>query len=88
MDNVCMTPSTTPTPTTFTGWISRMLSGSGIPSWGRTCSAVALVVAVVQEFRDKPVAHIAIWLSVAVGSFTATKLTEIFTPKTDPPADS
>jgi len=84
----CMIPSTTPTPTTSTGFFSHLLSGNGVPSWGRTCSMVALGVAAVQEFRDKPVAHISMWLVVAVGNYSAAKITEILSPKTVPPADS
>jgi hypothetical protein len=49
---------------------------------------VALGVAAVQEFRDKPVAHISMWLVVAVGNYSAAKITEILSPKTVPPADS
>jgi hypothetical protein len=78
-DQTCATYAT-PTPAISTGWVSRMFSGHGVPSWGRVCSAVALVVSVAQEFRDKPVAHIAIWLGVAVGSFTVTKLSDLIHP--------
>ena len=51
-------------------------------SWGRVCSAVALVVAVVGQFKtvkDVPlldIGHLQLWLGVAIGSFGIAKLPE------------
>lgn len=46
-------------------------------SWGRVCAAVALLVAARAQFQGADVAHIALWLSVALGNYGASKLTEI-----------
>ena len=45
-------------------------------SWGRFCSATALAVAVIGQFRGMDVASLGIWLSVAVGNYAASKITE------------
>jgi hypothetical protein len=54
----------------------------GQMSWGRFCSAVSLAVAVVQEFRGKSIADIALFLSIATGTYTASKITEMVTHRT------
>lgn len=54
----------------------------GQVSWGRFCAAVCLVVAVLQEFRAKDLAHIALFLGIATGSYTASKITEMVTSRT------
>jgi len=48
-------------------------------SWGRVCAAVALTVAVIGQFKAVPMdaAHLEIWLGVALGNYTASKLTEM-----------
>ena len=46
-------------------------------SWGRVCAFVALVVAVVGQFMGIDTAHLGMWLSVAVGNYGASKLTEM-----------
>jgi hypothetical protein len=52
-------------------------------SWGRVCSCVALLVAVYKEiFSTIDTTHLAIWLSVAVGTYTASKITQMITNKT------
>lgn len=67
------TPTTSPRITTlFQDWRNQL-------SWGRVCSAVSLVVAVVGQFRGIDSTHLTIWLGVAVGSYGTSKLTEIFT---------
>ena len=45
-------------------------------SWGRFCSFVALVVAVVAQFNGSSVAHIATWLGIAMGNYTVAKISE------------
>lgn len=50
-------------------------------SWGRICAAVALAVAVRAQFTGADVAHVALWLGVAVGNYGASKLTEILCGK-------
>jgi hypothetical protein len=50
-------------------------------SWGRFCAAVSLAIAVIQEMRGKEIAHIALFLSVATGSYTASKITEMITAR-------
>lgn len=49
----------------------------GQDSWGRLCALVALVVAVWREFDGAPIQHVALWLLVATGSYSASKFTEI-----------
>lgn len=51
-------------------------------SWGRFCSAVALVVAVVGQFKGMDTAHLAIWLGVALGNYGASKITEMICSRT------
>ena len=51
-------------------------------SWGRICALVSLIVAVVQECRSKEIAHIALWLGIATGNYTASKITEMVTNRT------
>lgn len=46
-------------------------------SWGRVCAAVALVVAVVGQFKGIDVAHLQLWLGVALGNYGASKVTEM-----------
>ena len=78
------TCSTTPTPTTTRMGFFRDFRGQ--LSWGRFCSAVSLVVAVVQEMRAAPIAHVALFLGVATGTYTASKITEMICGrKTDAP---
>ena len=50
-------------------------------SWGRVCAAVALVVAVREQFRGADVPHVALWLSVAVGNYSASKIVEAITSR-------
>ena len=45
-------------------------------SWGRICSFVALVVAVIAQFTGASVAHISVWLGLAGGNYIASKATE------------
>ena len=73
MDAPCATPTTTQT-----GFFRDF---RGQLSWGRFCSAVSLAVAVIQEARGKDLAHIALFLGVATGSYTASKITEMVTHK-------
>ena len=47
-------------------------------SWGRFCAAVALVMAVIGQFSGSDAEHLAIWLGVAVGNYTASKIAEAF----------
>ena len=54
----------------------------GQQSWGRICSAVALVVAVIQEFRNVELTHVALWLSIATGTYTVSKITQMINSKT------
>jgi len=74
MSDPCATPTTTQT-----GFLRDF---RGQLSWGRFCAAVSLAVAVVQEFRAQPIAHVALWLGVATGSYTASKITEMVTNRT------
>ena len=53
-------------------------------SWGRVCAAVALVVAVWREFTGADLAHVGLWLGVAVGNYSASKLTEVLCRSTAP----
>ena len=53
-------------------------------SWGRVCAAVALVVAVWREFTGADLAHVGLWLGVAVGNYSASKLTEVLCRSTSP----
>lgn len=50
-------------------------------SWGRFCSFAALVVAIVQEIRGAELSHCALWLGIATGSYTTSKITEMVTAK-------
>ena len=47
-------------------------------SWGRFCSAIALCMAVVGQFSGADAEHLALWLAVAVGNYTASKIAEAF----------
>jgi len=49
----------------------------GQVSWGRFCALVALAVAVVGQFNGMNIEAVRVWLSVAVGNYGASKLTEI-----------
>jgi len=49
----------------------------GQVSWGRFCALVALVVAVAGQFSGMNIEAVKVWLSVAVGNYSASKLTEI-----------
>ena len=53
-------------------------------SWGRVCAAVALVVAVWREFNGADLAHVGLWLGVAIGNYGASKLTEVLCRSTSP----
>ena len=54
----------------------------GQMSWGRLCSVVALAMAVKLSFFTAPnVPLIIVWLSVATGTYTASKITEMVTAK-------
>lgn len=55
-------------------------------SWGRVCAAVALAVAVWREFTGADLAHVGLWLGVAVGNYSASKLTEVLCSSTSPTA--
>ena len=50
-------------------------------SWGRVCAAVALVVAVISQFKGADIAHVGLWLSVATGNYAASKITEAITSR-------
>lgn len=52
-------------------------------SWGRFCSAVALVVAVTEEFRGSDVKRVALWLAIATGNYTVSKIVEAITNRGD-----
>ena len=52
-------------------------------SWGRVCSLVALIVAVVGEFKGMGTAHLQTWLGVATGGYGISKLTEMVTSKVE-----
>jgi len=67
--------------TVATNTMGFMRDFRGQPSWGRFCSIVSLAVAVVQEYRAQSLAHIALWLGVATGSYTASKVTEMISGK-------
>ena len=54
----------------------------GQASWGRFCALASLVIAIVQEFRGAEIAHVAMWLSSATASYTASKVTESITNRT------
>lgn len=70
--------ATSATPTAQTHGISGLLRDwRDQMSWGRVCAAVALAVAVIQEFRGASVPHLVTWLSVATGTYTASKITEM-----------
>ena len=53
-------------------------------SWGRVCAAVALVVAVWREFNGADLAHVGLWMGVAIGNYGASKLTEVLCHSTSP----
>ena len=47
-------------------------------SWGRICAAVALLVAVIGQFTGRMDAgQLALWLGVALGSYSASKAAEV-----------
>jgi hypothetical protein len=46
-------------------------------SWGRICACVALIVAVVEQFRHADVAHVSLWLGAAMGHYSVSKITEM-----------
>jgi hypothetical protein len=46
-------------------------------SWGRVCAAVALGMAVAREFQGAGIAHVSLWLGVAVGNYGLSKVTEM-----------
>lgn len=49
----------------------------GALSWGRFCSLVALIVACVGQFTGKmDASELAIWLGLALGNYSVSKLTE------------
>ncbi len=52
-------------------------------SWGRVCAAVALVVAVIGQFTGTDTAHLALWLGVAVGNYSASKIAEMVCGRTN-----
>ena len=55
----------------------------GQMSWGRLCSAVALVMACKLSFAVKAdVPLVVTWLAVATGTYTASKITEMVVTKT------
>lgn len=49
----------------------------GQVSWGRFCALVALIVAVAGQCSGMNIEAVKVWLSVAVGNYGASKLTEI-----------
>ena len=67
---------------THMGLTSLVRDFRGQISWGRVCSVVALAVAVVGEFRGMDTAHLAIWLSAALGNYGASKITEMVCHRT------
>ena len=49
----------------------------GALSWGRFCSLVALIVACVGQFTGRmDAANLALWLGLALGNYSVSKLTE------------
>ena len=49
----------------------------GALSWGRFCSLVALIVACVGQFTGKiDASSLALWLGLALGNYSVSKLTE------------
>ena len=57
-------------------------------SWGRVCAAVALVVAVWREFTGADLAHVGLWLGVALGNYGVSKLVEARCSKSPNPGPS
>jgi hypothetical protein len=51
-----------------------------ITSWSRFSSAVCITVAVIQEFRDKDIAHITLWLLAGLGVYSAGKALSPYIP--------
>jgi len=62
----------TPTVMTRMDFITRLLLK--VTSWSRCSSAVCLVVACIQEFRDKDLGHITLWLLAGLGVYSAGKV--------------
>jgi len=54
-----------------------MLDFRGQLSWGRVCALVALIMAVIGQFKGMSLGHLQTWLSVAVGNYGASKITEM-----------
>lgn len=50
-------------------------------SWGRFCSCVALIVAVVGQIKGIQPDNLRLWLGVAVGSYGFSKLSEAFSER-------
>jgi hypothetical protein len=55
----------------------------GQMSWGRICSLVGLIVAVYGQLQKNPmdIAHLSVWLGVALGNYGASKVTEMICAK-------
>ena len=49
----------------------------GSISWGRFCSAAALAVAIIAQWRGAEIAAVALWLGAALGNYGASKVTEM-----------
>ena len=69
--------TTIPTDTRTGRFLNALASLWSLIGWARLCAAVALVVAVVQEFRRADLAHVALWLGAALGNYTVNKITEM-----------
>ena len=73
-----MTPCATPTILSTPEKTGAFRDWRGQVSWGRICALVALVVAVILSCKPAPdVRIVALWLAVATGNYSASKLTEI-----------
>ena len=57
-------------------WATLFEDFRGQVSWGRICSFVALIVAVMGQFNHASIDSLKIWLQVAVGGYGASKATE------------
>lgn len=67
----------TATPTKMTPILGFIRGFQGKTSWGRVCSLIALVVAIIGEFRGIETEHLLIWLGLALGNYGIIKTAEI-----------
>ena len=56
-----------------------LLDFRGQLSWGRVCAMVALIMAVIGQFKGMGLGHLQTWLAVAVGNYGLSKGTEMIT---------